>query len=280
MAWEWDERLYAGAARHYPSGRVPYPDGVARAIRTALDLDGHGRLLDVGCGPGSLTLQLAPLVEQAVGLDPDPDMLGEADRLARVAGVTNVVWVRRRAEELPADLGSFRLVAFAQSFHWTQREQVAAAVHRMLESDGACLLVHATTHRGVDSDVGERPLPSPPHRQVDELIRSYLGPAARAGRSLRPAALSSDEEARAEQLMRTAGFHGPQRLDIPAGPPVVRSEDQIVASVFSLSSSAPHLFGARIAAFEADLRRLLRQASPSGEFSDVFREITIDIWRP
>lgn len=41
-------------------------------------VDGSGRLLDVGCGPGSLTLLLAPHFAQAFGIDPDAGMLSEA----------------------------------------------------------------------------------------------------------------------------------------------------------------------------------------------------------
>ena len=53
-----------------------------------------------------------------------------------------------------------------------------------------------------------------------------------------------------------------------------------MAAVFSLSSAAPHLFGARQADFEADLRALLRRASPAGRFSEQMREVALDIWRP
>jgi 2-polyprenyl-3-methyl-5-hydroxy-6-metoxy-1,4-benzoquinol methylase len=76
--WVWDETLYAGSAAFYPSGRLPYPPEVAEALRTLLDLDGRGRMLDVGCGPGSLTLLLARLFEQTVGIDADPDMIARA----------------------------------------------------------------------------------------------------------------------------------------------------------------------------------------------------------
>jgi hypothetical protein len=47
----------------------------------------------------------------------------------------------------------------------------------------------------------------------------------------------------------------------------------------TVSSAAPHLFGARLAAFERDLRRLLRRISPSGRFSERTRDIALDIWR-
>src|SRR5262245_35658795 len=97
---------------------MPYPPGLAEAVRTELDLDGRGRLLDVGCGPGSLTLLLAPLFEAALGVDADAGMVAEASRRAAERHLTNVQWRHLRAEELPADLGTFRAVSFAQSFHW------------------------------------------------------------------------------------------------------------------------------------------------------------------
>lgn len=74
-AWEWDETLFAGAAAHYGTGRMPYPAGLAAALGEALGLDGTGRLLDVGCGPGSLTVPLAPVFAEAVGVDADAGMI-------------------------------------------------------------------------------------------------------------------------------------------------------------------------------------------------------------
>jgi len=59
-----------------------------------------------------------------------------------------------------------------------------------------------------------------------------------------------------------------------------RTEDQVVASVFSLSSAAPHLFGHRLAEFEQDLRALLRRTSPLGCFAEQTRDIALTVWRP
>jgi hypothetical protein len=75
-----------------------------------------------------------------------------------------------------------------------------------------------------------------------------------------------------------AGFAGPRRIVVPRGEVFLRSEDQIVASVFSLSSAAPHLFGDRLGDFERDLRGLLRSVSPAGRFAEKAREIELSIW--
>ncbi|RPI09677.1 MAG: class I SAM-dependent methyltransferase, partial [Actinobacteria bacterium] len=91
--WEWDETLFAGAAPYYVRGRLPYAEGLADALRSTLALDGQGRLLDVGCGPGTVTLRLAHLFDEVVGLDPDREMLVEAERLATLAAVANARWV-------------------------------------------------------------------------------------------------------------------------------------------------------------------------------------------
>src|SRR4051794_31196204 len=109
---------------------MPYPPALADAVRDELGLDGTGRLLDVGCGPGSLTGLLAPLFAAAVGIDAEPGMIDEARR-----ALPSVTWRCMRAEELPADLGVFRVVTFAQSFHWMNRELVTRLVRPMIAPD-------------------------------------------------------------------------------------------------------------------------------------------------
>lgn len=49
-----------------------------------------------------MTLALAPLFAEVIGLDPDKDMLAEAGGQAIRREVTNARWVAARAEELPA----------------------------------------------------------------------------------------------------------------------------------------------------------------------------------
>lgn len=273
--WEWDETLYRGSAPYYTRGRLPYAPGLAAELASALELDGHGRLLDVGCGPGTLTLLLAHLFEEVVGVDPDQGMLAEATRRANGAGVRSVRWMQSRAEDMPPGMGPFRVVAFAQSFHWMDRPRVAALVRDMLEQAGT--IVHVSDVKDQASEPqAPLPHPRPPYDAIHELVTRYLGRVRRAGQGVLLHGTPGGEA----DILREAGFAGPRRLRIQARAVIVRAEDDLVAWTYSMSGSAPHLFGDRLAAFEADLRRLLREASPSGQFAERPPDTEIFIWRP
>ena len=272
--WSWDSTLYAGSAEFYPVGRVGYPPELADRLADVLNLDGSGRLLDVGCGPGSLTLPMARHFAEAVGIDADPEMLAEAARQADRAGITNVTWRHLRGEQLPAGIPAPSVVTFAQSFHWMDRDRVAALVRQMLAEGGVVVHVGATTHEGIDTDE-QLPHPRPPRAAIRTLIREFLGEARRAGRSSLPNGETAGGE---DGIFRTAGFRGPEHLELPART-VRRTAEEVRASIYSLSSSTPHLFGPAFDAFDARLRALLDQTSSGGVFSEHLRGITVKIWR-
>ncbi len=99
--WVWDETVFEGTAGYYRQGRKPYAPALADALAEHLHLDGRGRLLDVGCGPGTVALLFAHLFEDVIGLDPDSGMLAEAQRTAAEERIINASWVQMRAEDLP-----------------------------------------------------------------------------------------------------------------------------------------------------------------------------------
>ena len=287
--WEWDQSLYAGAAQYYLAGRMPYPAELGDVLAGALGLDGTGRLLDVGCGPGPLTILLAPLFASAVGIDASTGMIAAARAQAKRTGVSSISWRRLRAEEITSGLGEFRVVTFAQSFHWVDGLKVARLVRTVLEPDGACVIVHATTHQGAPGE-HPLPLPRPPRAEIDLLISDYLGSVRRAGRGTRaaspPRGAAADSGAAAagaafaDDVFADAGFTGPAPLVVQGGSVAERDEDDVVASVFSLSYAAPHLFGADRGRFEQDLRVLLRRTAPDGRFCEERMHITAHVWRP
>jgi SAM-dependent methyltransferase len=253
--WQWDPTVFEGTAPHYLRGRLPYAPGVADVVTEHLGLDGKGRLLDVGCGPGVVAALLADRFEEVVGVDPDPGMIAEAER----SGIANARWVQLRAESLAdAGLGTFRVVTFGASFHWMDRPQVATIVRDLLEADGA--VVQVSTWNVV-------PLPE----AVEALRVRHLGPDRRAGASIRNTSPDGEDD-----VFRAAGFAPMTEIDVPDGREVVRSVDDAVANVLSMSGTAPHLFGDRLDAFVAELRSILEPHAP---FTVRLGDNSVRIWR-
>jgi SAM-dependent methyltransferase len=257
-----DPTLFRGTAAYYTHGRPPYSHALVGALAGEVGLDGAGRMLDVGCGPGVLTLALAGYVTEEIGLDPDTEMLAEGARRADRAGIANTRWVRARAEDIPElDLGAFKLVTFGQSFHWTDRERVADSVYEILEPGGALALIgHAHPGRSRPPGPGHPPIP---HDAIRALIRHYLGPDRRAGQGVATPPVDRHEDA----LARTR--FGPPRRTFCAGRlDIVQDIDGVLANYLSTSFAAPHLFGDRLDDFAADVRAELTTRSPSGLFWD------------
>lgn len=258
----YDPTIYLGAAAHYRNGRPPYSAELATTLRRELRLDGHGRLLDVGCGPGVLTIDLASLFDEAIGLDPDADMLEVAARRAEQQQVTNVSWIQALAEDIPQlELGPFTLVTFGQSFHWTDRERVAETVYDLLEPGAAMVCIaHEAPGRPTPTGPDHPPIP---HDQIGTLIDRYLGARRRAGQGY-----SNPQPDRYEDAIARTRFGPPRTVHAPGRPDIVRDIDSVVDGYYSMSSSAPHLFGDQRAQFDDELRTLLRQHSADGLFWD------------
>jgi SAM-dependent methyltransferase len=257
----YDPTIYLGSAAHYRCGRPAYSPGLEGLLTRKAGLDGSGRLLDGGCGPGVLTVRLAHLFREAVGLDPDADMLAEGARAAGERGITNIRWVLGLAEDLPAAApGPYRLVTFGQSFHWTDEQRVAETVYDLLEPGGAlALIVHTVAGR-------PRPYPGPgvppiPHDEIRALVEKYLGTTRRVGQGVAPVRTHRFEDV----LVRTR-FGVPQQFFVPGIPDLVRDSESVLSGYLSLAISAPHLFGDRLDEFAGEVRALLASRSAGGVF--------------
>jgi SAM-dependent methyltransferase len=256
----YDPAVYDGAAVHYRYGRPAYSRGLEALLAEELGLDGSGRLLDVGCGPGILTVRLARLSEEAVGLDPDPEMIAEGRRAAQERGIANITWVQAPAEDLPgASPGTYRVVTFGSTFWWTDEVRVAEAVHDLLEPGAALVLV---MHEAGAGPVPPGPGPPPiPHAEIEAPAEKYLGSARRAGQGAAPPARARSD---GEDAIARTRFGVPRVIFAPGIPDLVRDTESVLSGYFSFSWAAPHLFGDRVEAFATEVRGLLRARSPEG----------------
>jgi ubiquinone/menaquinone biosynthesis C-methylase UbiE len=106
------------------------------------------RILDCGCGPGSITVGLAQWAPdgQTVGIDLGAEQLDGARALARDLGVVNVTFRQGSIFDLPFDDDSFDVV-FAQTvlYHIPDTEKALAEMKRVLRPGGLVALRDAIT---------------------------------------------------------------------------------------------------------------------------------------
>ncbi|MFC0400640.1 class I SAM-dependent methyltransferase [Paraburkholderia rhizosphaerae] len=127
------------AAAHYLTGRAAYSPRLIRRVGQACGLDGTQRLLDIGCGPGQLSIAFASWVASGVAIDPEPEMLRIASELG--AGIApNIEFREGSSYELSADMGPFGLAVIGRAFHWMDRPDTLRRLDALIEPGGALAL--------------------------------------------------------------------------------------------------------------------------------------------
>lgn len=115
----------------YDKGRKRFPDRVID--RCLANLSGiHPWVLDLGCGTGIATEQLAQRGARTVGCDPSSEMI----RVAQSKTFGNPRYVLGRAEQLPFPDEKFPLITAFRSFHWFGNGTAVSKIKRVLAQKG------------------------------------------------------------------------------------------------------------------------------------------------
>src|SRR5260370_3525115 len=131
---EWD------AAEYYR--RSSLQEAMAQEVLALLDLKGSDRILDVGCGDGNLTAEIASRAPRGsvVGADPSRDMIGFAQRHFGPATRSNLRFEVADARCLPFK-NEFDLVVSFNALHWIPEQDAAlTSIHSALISEGGAQL--------------------------------------------------------------------------------------------------------------------------------------------
>lgn len=144
------------------------------------------KLLDVGCGPGSISLGLAKRMPEGhlTGIDLSPTTLNKAKELAKDQGLTNVSFQQANVYELPFEDGTFDVVHTHQTL--IHCEHALSAIKEM---------VRVTKKGGIvcmrESDVHTTRFwpPSPVLEEafvtIGKMMRQTEGSCSDAGRRLK-----------------------------------------------------------------------------------------------
>ena len=191
------QRTYFPAAGHDwalplydPLLKLLGADSARRLLLEHSDLHPGQRVLDIGCGTGTLVVLIKRVCPEVsiVGLDPDPKALARAKKKAARAGAS-IQFDQGFSDELPYSDASFDRVFSSFMFHHVnanEREKTLREVRRVLSSEGS---VHLLDFEFSGSG-------------TQGVLARWLHSSHR---------LKDNSESRILELMRGAGFTNPKR---------------------------------------------------------------------
>lgn len=125
--------------------KVVYAPFARKIVECLAPLEGRSRMtiVDLGTGPGFLSVELNKLLPQAkiIGIDPSSEMLKIARKNVHEAGLSDYETRLGKAEELPIELDSVDLVVSQSSLHeWENPQKGFSEIYRVLKPGGSLIL--------------------------------------------------------------------------------------------------------------------------------------------
>jgi len=131
---EWDAGEYAR--------RSGLQEAMAKEVLALLDLEGSERVLDIGCGNGKITAEIAARLPRGsvVGVDSSRDMIAFASRQFGPEARPNLRFEVADARK-PPFREEFHLVVSFNALHWiTDQDKALRSIHAALRPDGLTIL--------------------------------------------------------------------------------------------------------------------------------------------
>ena len=249
--------LYRGTASYYDRFRLPYPRELVDDLCRRAAASG-GRLLDLACGPGTVTFALSDRFDEVWAVDQEPETVAFGARKAAEMGVENVRWITGRAEDVVPD-ETFDLVTIGTAFHRLDRERVAGRAMQWLRPGGHLALLWSATPLGGTEPWQERYI---------EIFTDWLDRLDARTR------LPTDFQEHIDQLphetvLEQAGFDVLDRSEFAGTHDW--SVTELIGLIYSTSLLPRVVLGDRADEFEADFEERMRAVEPSGMFREPTR---------
>ena len=249
-------KLFTGTAEYYTKYRAKYPAQMFANIVDYFGLDGHGSLLDLGCGTGELALPLAKYFENVLGVDPETEMLDQADIKAKKAGVDTIDWQIGSSKTLKELNKVFKMITIGQAFHWMAHKRLLNDLHALLQPNGGLCICGAPN----SMNLAQNSTTSRKDELIRHLLSKYIGPQRRAGNSIyKPSELSWEKD-----LFPNSKFNKFEKRIYSTK--VIRNAGQELGILYSMSWARREYFGHNLKQFEAEFRAGLKLITKQNKF--------------
>ncbi|WP_409298806.1 class I SAM-dependent methyltransferase [Peribacillus sp. SCS-26] len=134
--------LFKGSAAYYSKYRPLYPSSLVRFLVDKFNLNGEQKVLDLGCGPGHLSIRLSDWCHKIVGIDTEPEMIEEAKRLHQEIRMGQIHWFNGTLDQYYTEhKEQFRLAIIAKAFHWMNRAKILDDLYDMISAGGGVAII-------------------------------------------------------------------------------------------------------------------------------------------
>jgi ubiquinone/menaquinone biosynthesis C-methylase UbiE len=141
------KRIYNKTAAEYDKLVTPCRICQFLTLIHELKFRGNEKVLEVGCGPGELSIQIGKMFtnSKVVGIDISEKMIKLASEKAKTLKVKNVQFAVSDAHHLKFSNESFDVVVTSMLFHWLPKvHKFLSEVHRVLKPRGKIGLISPT----------------------------------------------------------------------------------------------------------------------------------------
>ncbi|WP_259756285.1 class I SAM-dependent methyltransferase [Pseudomonas sp. GCEP-101] len=136
------QRQFGAQANAYLTSAVHAQGEEFALLRETVAADAGSRVLDLGCGAGHVSFQIAEFCDEVIAYDLSQQMLDVVASAAAERGLGNISTRCGAAEQLPFEDGEFDFVFSRYSaHHWRDVGQALREVRRVLKPGGvACFI--------------------------------------------------------------------------------------------------------------------------------------------
>ncbi|MEN1968403.1 class I SAM-dependent methyltransferase [Lentibacillus sp. N15] len=244
--------LFKGAAQYYAKFRPMYPSSLIRYLVHKFSLNGEQYLLDLGCGTGRLTIRFSDWCNKIVGIDTEPEMIAEAERLHQETRLGDIHWFNGNLEQYRQEYNArFHLVTIAKAFHWMDRPRVLEEVYGIVNAGGGIAII---------DDYEPNKILTPWQKRLNDVIEQWYGKDRRAGNTTYKHPVTSHEQMIADSKFNVEIHQLPYEI--------TWTIESILGNLYSTSYGSKRFLKDKLDAFEKELKDALLDINQSGIFKE------------